>query len=558
MPEKIIDLPSIRKVDVNPAAAQSAVVLKPHQSGPIPLSLPLNMPSAAIPKPAFVMNIKTVVLALVADFQSKRLNLALQKYDFKELLNTPYCNDQGIEFKLLDEIVKSPQKSQLFFKSIVDDNKLFMKIVPNLKIDSKPKKKANINTNSFTQSIERLKKMYADLSYLCFTQETIETKRKLVHIAAKYNKFDSLKVLNTFGADFNIFDASGEYPVSYAALNMNIEILDFFYVIGANFNLENDPRGTLAHRIISHNSLKMLQKFHDTYEVNFTRANDKGLTLAHIASNDRLSESLLLVCSYGVNINQRTLKGLTAANYAADDGEAVALQVLKQLGADLEIADEEGCTPAHRASQSGYAHIIRLLHEFNVDLNKASNDHKTPTHRAILDNHIEVVKALHESRADLNCKSKDILAPVFFATPDTHVDMLELLHSLGVDLNQVDDQTARKTIAHYAASEGQLETLRKLDDLGISLVELDAHGYKPIDYAIFKNHQKIVTFLQNVDSKQAPHLARSTVLPPSSGTNFKDRLRMNIFNSGHDQPTLSTEEEGKKISIKNEQGGIRP
>lgn len=184
---------------------------------------------------------------------------------------------------------------------------------------------------------------------------------------------------------------------------------------------------------------------------------------------------------------------------AAGAGTLEVARYLHEQGYDMAGDLTGSSNPLWEASKGGHAEIVDFL--LHVDANLARTPSVLASLRiAINYGNLEVVRRLIAARPDLtNGRSTDgklALAAVFEYNflPMSQTDMLRLLVTdVGIDPCAIGRDG--ETIAHVAALNGDLDSIKLLKGLGADLRARDKSGQTPFELAINAEHENVATWL---------------------------------------------------------------
>jgi len=210
-------------------------------------------------------------------------------------------------------------------------------------------------------------------------------------------------------------------------------------------------------------------------------------------------------------------------------------------GANVGVAFRqtlEEVTPLILVSTKGYAEVIEVLLEFNPEVNaKTSFGHATALLQAVSNEHINCVEILLKNGANVNQGDKLGRTPLMDAAENGNKDILEILIKSGADINGQDKQgrtplsycldfvskddnkyfdiayqlvfqhhcdatkkgrTTNRTFLHCCAARGDLDTCKKLvEELHVSIIEVDNMGYTAVTYARKAGHTAVADYLHS-------------------------------------------------------------
>lgn len=273
------------------------------------------------------------------------------------------------------------------------------------------------------------------------------------------------------------------------------------------------------------------------------RAHDsKGETVLHAVfsrRNWRLDLGLvMLLLQRGADLKAQDQRGWTPLHAAAERGRREAAEFLLDKGADPKATDQDGQTPLHLAAGRANDKVVKLLLARGADPRARDKSEKTPLHKAEEENQKQTAKLLVSLGADIlaedsfghspagwlikNCfeeleagrrtgnlcsTHQDLRSfTLLYASVEGHQEVAQHLIDQGADVNinksfHEDLAVPGVTPLHGAASAGHLEVARLLIDSGARLDIKDKYGRTPLQWAIWKKHQKVVDLLRSPAKK---------------------------------------------------------
>ena len=203
-----------------------------------------------------------------------------------------------------------------------------------------------------------------------------------VHWAVHNDFPKTLRVLHSFGACLDVFDADGQTPLHLALTKPSTELAAELLSLGANIHLR-DSRGLApVHQACASGALQHVAFLLDKGASVTDPDSAQGMTPLHIASADASSPPELLrlllrrleqdppQLSAALALRTSCSGGFTPLMIACLRGHAQAvlelLQRLPELQANLHAADD-GSTPLHIAVQQGHSAIAEHLLRHGAD-----------------------------------------------------------------------------------------------------------------------------------------------------------------------------------------------
>ena len=221
--------------------------------------------------------------------------------------------------------------------------------------------------------------------------------------ACKAGHVDVVQFLASNGADLNIANSQGWFPINIAAENRHMEALQVLAANGANFGNINclGPNGeTSTYKACKAGHADVVQ-FLASNGADLNIANSQGWFPINIAAENRHMEALQVLAANGANfgnINCLGPNGETSTYKACKAGHADVVQFLASKGADLNIANSQGWFPINVAAENGHIKVLQVLAAHGAHLDKPLLMSKK---------NLDAVVALLNLGADVSIKDSD-------------------------------------------------------------------------------------------------------------------------------------------------------
>ncbi|XHG00506.1 hypothetical protein AWENTII_003952 [Aspergillus wentii] len=210
----------------------------------------------------------------------------------------------------------------------------------------------------------------------------------------------------------------------------------------------------------------------------------------------------------GIDISSSDVYGRIPLHYACMHGRVeMVLELLAAGPQTVNRMDHDNFTPLiHSIVKNQLACAEQLLNN-NARINPASESDHIPLNLACQHGSLEVVKMLLERNAQLLPDAEGLYPQHMVARASQSPQLLLLLKHHGADLNQR-DKLYQWTPLFHAASEGCVDCLRTLLELGVDADVVDEKGLAAMYYAAWEGHLECMLLLwsrrTNANSAQKP------------------------------------------------------
>ncbi|KAG7483911.1 hypothetical protein MATL_G00043320 [Megalops atlanticus] len=314
-------------------------------------------------------------------------------------------------------------------------------------------------------------------------------------------------------------------------------------------------------------------------------------TPLHWASHAGSLECLHWLLWHGADTTHTTAQGWTAAHIAAIRGQDACMQALSLNGADLNAKDNRGCTPAHLAAAHGHSNTLQVVLRSGADCNGADKNDWRPVHYAAFHGRLGCLQTLARWGANLDDVDNNGNTPAHLATTEGHLFCLKFLVSKGLSLthtlgarnnqgetpkalaqrfckqavlqfidaaeNEQDVPLEQEDVAfpaHVAASQGDLDSLRKLVECGvININERDSKGSTPMHKAAGQGHLNCLQWLLEMG---ADHKIRDSAgeTPKDTAKRYAQLAAVKVLGGGGLEDDSDEEVETVSPSFSNKHG----
>ncbi|KAL5366412.1 ankyrin repeat protein nuc-2 [Aspergillus floccosus] len=206
----------------------------------------------------------------------------------------------------------------------------------------------------------------------------------------------------------------------------------------------------------------------------------------------------------GVDISRSDVYGRIPLHYACMHGRVEMVRELLAAGPHtVDMMDHDNFTPLiHSIVKNQLACAEQLLCN-NARIDPASESDHIPLNLACQHGSLPIVKMLLERRAKVLPDAEGLYPQHMVARASQSPQLLLLLKQHGADLNQR-DKLYQWTPLFHAASEGCVDCLRTLLELGVDSDAIDEKGLAAMYYAAWEGHLECMLLLWAERAKSKP------------------------------------------------------
>lgn len=230
-----------------------------------------------------------------------------------------------------------------------------------------------------------------------------------------------------------------------------------------------------------------------------------GRNCLHEATNSGQAFVFRAGLSGGVDISRPDVYGRLPLHYACMHGRVDMVEALLATETEtINCADHDNFTPLiHSIVKDQLACAERLL-EKNARIDPKSESDHIPLNLACQHGSIPIVTLLLEKGASLLPDAEGLYPQHLVARSGGAPELLLLLKKYGADINQR-DKLYQWTPVFHAASEGCVDCLRTLLDLGVDISVLDEKGFTAMYYAAWEGRLECMALLWSKRDPSLPH-----------------------------------------------------
>lgn len=197
----------------------------------------------------------------------------------------------------------------------------------------------------------------------------------------------------------------------------------------------------------------------------------------------------------GVDISRSDVYGRLPLHYACIHGRVEMVKNLLAAGPHtVDVMDHDNFTPLIHSIVKGQLSCAEQLLHSNARIDPASESDHIPLNLACQHGSLPIVKMLLERHAQLLPDAEGLYPQHMVARASQSPQLLMMLKQHGADLNQR-DKLYQWTPLFHAASEGCVDCLRALLELGVNADVVDEKGLAAMYYAAWEGHLECMLLL---------------------------------------------------------------
>lgn len=288
-----------------------------------------------------------------------------------------------------------------------------------------------------------------------------------LHIATAQDDITILRYLLCHNPNLEICgkQMNKDTPLSFAALNGQVDAIEILLEFGANVHVRNDcgytPVMVAAYERHAEAVSKLLEGgANPNDEAGFSGS---ALLLASGSGRWRLS-TLRALIEGGANVKPKHPSGFTPIQNIAKFGLEDEMAYLIEQGCEVDHPQYDGFTPLVIAIRQNKKECVRLLLNAGADRNRIITDGFRPVHWAAKCPNWEVMQMLlEEDDVDANAQTETTRkTPLHLAYEAKNTTIVKILINAGANPNMTDadGRTAKGLMARSAVGERQTSEIR--------------------------------------------------------------------------------------------------
>ncbi|WEW54686.1 hypothetical protein PRK78_000108 [Emydomyces testavorans] len=317
------------------------------------------------------------------------------------------------------------------------------------------------------------------------TFETCLSQLTPFHLAALYNRRETVKILLDTGYFVDSRNSCGETALHSAAKIAAVTVMSFLIQKGADVNARDNRGCTPLFRLLEqHRSEKpdishIVNLLHCS-GADFNATDERGNTIFYfvLTRNDWLVDTFM---QYGVDVNALDSQGYPPLRSALIHLTSKHVKLLIDHGADVNWRDRKGCTVVHLALDHGDTAQLEVLLDHGADVNAKNNSGLTPLCCAASLGLVEHATVLLRKGANINLACKQGFTPLHYALMTSSAPSIQMIQLLS-DF-YMKDGTGRTALLHVISERrfNCAELIKVLLDHGAEVDAADAEERTPVD-----------------------------------------------------------------------------
>jgi ankyrin repeat protein len=381
-----------------------------------------------------------------------------------------------------------------------------------------------------------INELLSELSLKSFhgINEKNEDGNTILHLAAQFSSYKTVKLLIEKGAEINAKNAKGETPLHRAAYRGKVRNVKEIVKAGGDVNARDNDGSTPLHyaaMLGSRGNIKgaIKELIKGGAEIN-AQNNKQRTPLLEAVYIIKDIESIKALIQGGSDVNLADDNGHTALHYASMGNDEKVVEMLIQAGANTNAVNVYGLKPIFYAEMRNKEKIVEVLKgkrerknlsEIGVGyknvkprdvykemlkeiesksyegINEKNKDGETVLHLAVSYGSEEKIKELIEKGADVNIEDNKGRKALHYAALFGKTKTVKVLIKKGANINATDN--SMYVPLHLACLTGKKGTVKELIKAGCNVNAVDKFGHSPLYYA--RNKTELVKLLEKKDGK---------------------------------------------------------
>ncbi|KAF7391259.1 hypothetical protein HZH66_009739 [Vespula vulgaris] len=242
------------------------------------------------------------------------------------------------------------------------------------------------------------------------TEESLHSEETVLHVAARSNALEVLKLLAPNNVSLNRLDVNGYAPIHYVADRGDPACLKILLQAACQVDLSSKKGDTALHLAAEAGCLENVELLLEN-DANVNSKNNRGQTALHLAARSHCLDCVELLLRKGhSDPNDEDIDGRTPLHLALGRS-LLAYDVTETLiiwRANVNKIDKYGYTPLHVAALNELSQCVDILIQHNGDLSARTKGgtsalsiilRKTPTSLDVFKQRLDASITLHQHRS---------------------------------------------------------------------------------------------------------------------------------------------------------------
>ncbi len=322
----------------------------------------------------------------------------------------------------------------------------------------------------------------------------------LLHIAARYNQPEMVKLLINKGLNVNAVNQAGNTPLHLAVFSGSYALIESLFKHGADYQLRNQ-RGRTALEYVSYGKNPEIYNLFlakDKDILNYKSAEGAGLLHWAATAGDTAGFAYLL--AKGLDAKTEDNNGANVVHWAYSNGDIIMLRYLKNMGLDYNLVSSKGFSPVTVAMMQKNLKTIEILLEVGLTVNqKFPPENSTLFIEACNLDAIEIADYLAEKGADINAVDANGFSALCWSVNNNRPLITKFLLEKGANVNIMTNDG--RTPLLIALNHDSLNVIKQLAEHGADFKSVDSSGLSAIHSAVIQGNMQLTGYLI---SKEAP------------------------------------------------------
>lgn len=313
----------------------------------------------------------------------------------------------------------------------------------------------------------------------------------LLHIAACYNRTETIQFLVENGANMELRNNEDETPLIRAAILGNRDAARLLVHSKASLD-QQDVHGATALHWAVRNQDKLLLGYLMEQQADIEIKDCWGMTVLMSAAARGNKDIVSLLLGSNANVAAKDTEGNTALHLAAQEGWNDLVRLLIDNGADPAAATTDGRRSEKLARDNGHDDTAALLAKYTLEQSEKLRL-ATLVSAAAKGNVAILARLLEKGDVAVNELDSNGRSALSTAAENGHLQSIELLISRG---SHVDGRDATgETALWWASWNGHTQVVKRLLELKASTEVCDSDKQSPLCAAAQRGHDLTVSIL---------------------------------------------------------------